>query len=80
VSANKKFDFDNEIQKLEAIVEQMESGELSLEQAMAQFEQGVKITRGCHKALQEAEQKVQVLLEKQGKMVLEPFDVNGDDN
>lgn len=80
MSASKKFDFDNEIQKLEAIVEQMESGELGLEQAMAQFEQGVKITRECHKALQEVEQKVQILLEKQGKMVLEPFDVNGDDN
>jgi exodeoxyribonuclease VII small subunit len=67
------FNFEVSLEKLESIVDDMEAGELSLEQAMAQFEQGVKLTRDCHKALQTAEQKVKVLLEKQGEFALADF-------
>jgi len=52
---------------LEALVEQLEGGELSLEQALKEFERGVKLTRQCQKALQAAEQKVEILLKDQGE-------------
>jgi len=58
---------------LEQLVEQMEQGELSLEESLKSFERGVKLTSTCQKALQEAEQKVQVLVEKNGQQTLEPF-------
>jgi exodeoxyribonuclease VII small subunit len=48
--------------ELEALVERLESGELSLQQALKEFERGVKLTRQCQTALKEAEQKVEILL------------------
>jgi exodeoxyribonuclease VII small subunit len=69
-----KFDFEKSMQELETIVDEMDEGELSLEEAMAQFEKGVKLTRDCHKTLQSAEQKVKILVEKQGELSLEDFE------
>jgi exodeoxyribonuclease VII small subunit len=66
--------FEDSLEELEQLVEQMEQGELSLEESLKSFERGVKLTRTCQKALQDAEQKVQILLEKNGKKTLEPFD------
>nr|WP_305910169.1 exodeoxyribonuclease VII small subunit [Methylomarinum sp. Ch1-1]MDP4520137.1 exodeoxyribonuclease VII small subunit [Methylomarinum sp. Ch1-1] len=59
--------------ELEQLVEQMEQGDITLEESLQSFERGIKLTRICQKALQDAEQKVQVLLEKDGKQTLEPF-------
>jgi exodeoxyribonuclease VII small subunit len=76
----KTFDFESNMQQLAAIVEQIEGGELSLEEAMQQFEKGVKLTKDCHVALQTAEQKVKILLEQAGNYTLEEFaDVEDDD-
>jgi exodeoxyribonuclease VII small subunit len=73
--AKKKADFDFEVamKNLENIVENMETGELSLEAAMEKFEQGVKLTRDCHQALQKTEQQVKILLDKQGEFTLTEF-------
>ena len=73
------FNFEASMSELEAIVDQIESGELSLEEAMLQFEKGVLLTRQCQQALQAAEQKVKILLEKQGDLSLEDFADNEDD-
>jgi exodeoxyribonuclease VII small subunit len=51
----------------------MEQGDISLEESLKAFERGIKLTRTCQQALQEAEQKVQILLEKNGQQTLEPF-------
>lgn len=67
------FDFEASLVELETLVERMEQGELPLEEALKQFEQGIKLTRACQLALQEAEQKVQVLVEQDGKEQLQPF-------
>ena len=67
-------DFEAALAELEALVEKMEQGDLSLDESLQYFERGVQLTRSCQKALQEAEQKVQILLEKGGQQVLEPFD------
>lgn len=65
--------FEASLAELEQLVEQMEQGDLSLEDSLKSFERGVALTRTCQQALQEAEQKVQILLEKNGTQTLEPF-------
>lgn len=57
-------DFEKALAELEARVHQLESGDLSLEDALKAFEDGIRLTRDCQQALTEAEQKVQLLLEK----------------
>ena len=66
-------DFETALAELEALVEKMEQGDLSLDESLQQFERGVQLTRSCQQALKDAEQKVQVLLEKDGQASLEPF-------
>ncbi|MDO9169497.1 MAG: exodeoxyribonuclease VII small subunit [Methylobacter sp.] len=65
--------FEDSLVELEQLVNQLEQGELSLEDSLKSFERGVNLTRTCQKALQEAEQKVQILIEKNGTQTLEPF-------
>ncbi|MGZ4960622.1 MAG: exodeoxyribonuclease VII small subunit [Methylomonas sp.] len=65
--------FEDAMEELEKLVEQMEQGDISLEESLKAFERGIKLTRTCQQALQEAEQKVQILLEKNGQQTLEPF-------
>ena len=59
--SNKKQTFEQQLSDLEAIVENLEKGELPLEDSLAQFEQGVKLTRDCQKLLDKAQQKVAIL-------------------
>lgn len=66
--------FEESLTELENLVEQLESGELSLEDSLQAFEQGIKLTRECQQALSKAEQKVNLLLEKNGLQTIEPFD------
>ena len=57
----KSIDFEKNLHQIETLVEQMEQGELSLEESLKAFEQGIKLTRACQQALAEAEQKVEML-------------------
>jgi len=68
-----KIDFEGALKELEALVEKMEDGNISLEESLKYFERGIALTRTCQKALEEAEQKVQLLLEKEGEQQLQPF-------
>ncbi|MGD2073359.1 MAG: exodeoxyribonuclease VII small subunit [Gammaproteobacteria bacterium] len=70
----KPTDFEAALAELEALVEKMEQGDLTLDESLKQFERGVQLTRSCQQALQDAEQKVQVLLEKGEQQALEPFE------
>lgn len=65
--------FEFAIIELENIVAQLESGDLELELSLKLFERGIELTRISQGKLQEAEQKVQVLMEKQGQLELQPF-------
>jgi exodeoxyribonuclease VII small subunit len=69
----KKFDFEKSLAELQNLVEEMESGELSLDQSLTKFEKGVALTKNCQEALKKAEQKVNILLEKHGETTLEAF-------
>jgi exodeoxyribonuclease VII small subunit len=64
---------EKSLEELEALVTRLESGDLSLEQALKEFERGVKLTRQCQSALQEAEQKVEILMRKSETAEPSPF-------
>ncbi len=72
-------DFEGALEELEALVEKMEDGDITLEESLKYFERGIALTRTCQKALAEAEQKVKILLEKNGEQQLQPFS-NKDNN
>lgn len=72
----KKVNFEQSLVELEALVEQMEEGELSLEDSLKAFEKGIKLTRSCQQALKEAEQKVQLLLGDEDKLINEDFNAD----
>lgn len=67
-----KQSFEDKLDKLETLVTQLESGDLSLDASLKQFEAGVKLARECQTALKNAEQKVSKLLDDKGELV--PFD------
>lgn len=72
--SKKKPDFETAIQRLEEIVELLEDGELSLEDSLKHFEEGVALTRNCQSALSEAEQKIRLLSEKNGELQVQELD------
>ena len=74
MSSKKNIDLEKSLLDLEALVEELESGDLPLEKAMQKFEQGIKLTRGCQTALKEAEQKVEILMKSAGEEKLQDFD------
>ncbi|MFN3769269.1 MAG: exodeoxyribonuclease VII small subunit [Ectopseudomonas guguanensis] len=69
-------DFEHSLAELQTLVERLESGELSLEDSLTAFEQGIGLTRECQAALAQAEQKVQILLERDGELEPAPFDAD----
>ena len=66
--------FEQALEELEELVERLEAGDLPLEEALADFERGVKLTRECQQKLASAEQKVKVLMEESGSIRELPFD------
>ena len=70
----KAVDFEQQLASLEGLVESLESGELSLEESLKSFEQGIKLARDCQAALKNAEQKVEVLMRQDDKLVSQPFE------
>ena len=73
-----RFNFEKALENLEELVEAMEEGELSLEESLKAFEQGIKLTRECQAALDNAEQKVQLLV-KDDDPEAEPFMEDNED-
>ena len=71
---NSEFDFEKSLEELEGLVERMEHGDLTLEESLKDFERGIELTRACQKALQEAEQRVRQLVEKDDGERLDPFE------
>ena len=67
-------DFEKSLKELENLVEKMEQGDLSLEDSLSHFERGVQLSRACQQALKTAEQKVAILMQKDGQEETTPFD------
>ncbi len=69
--------FEDAMQRLEQIVQSLESGELSLEDSIKAFEEGMRLAKFCSEKLEEAEKKATMLIkESDGKYVQTPFQVN----
>lgn len=69
-----KMSFEESMTELEEVLKKLESGELPLEQAISEFERGIKLVGECQKLLNRAEQKVKQLLKSsEGEVVEEPF-------
>ena len=74
MARKKTLDFERSLEELEDIVENMESGELSLESSLKAFEKGIILTRECQEALNQAKQKVSILMSTNDK------EIEGDEN
>lgn len=72
-------DFEQALKELEGIVERMEQGDTTLEESLKQFERGIALTRACQQALKAAEQKVEILIEENGKIDTRSLDVDDQD-
>ena len=68
-----KQNFEEAMARLEKFTRELEEGELSLEQSLKKFDEGVRLAEFCGKTLNEAEKKVEILLQRDGEMVAEPF-------
>jgi exodeoxyribonuclease VII small subunit len=73
---NAEFDFEKGLTELEKIVTQMEQGNSTLEVSLEQFGKAVHLLKQCQTTLKKADQRVQILLNKNQKDILEPFTVN----
>ncbi|MEL0083730.1 MAG: exodeoxyribonuclease VII small subunit [Gammaproteobacteria bacterium] len=67
-------DFEKALAELEAVVERLEQGDLSLENSLKDFERGVALARSCQSALTNAQQRVEKLIEENGQLSFEPFE------
>ena len=74
IDKKKSIDFEKSLKELEGIVEELESGELSLEKSLKSFEQGIKLTRQCQSELERAELKVKKLVEENGELKTKSLD------
>ncbi|HXE74386.1 MAG TPA: exodeoxyribonuclease VII small subunit [Candidatus Xenobia bacterium] len=73
--------FETSLHRLEQIVKKLEAGDLPLDDAMKLFEEGIQISQQCQKQLEEAENKVEILLKKaDGKVVARKFELPGDES
>ena len=71
--------FEDCLQQLEKIVDQLEKGDLSLEQSLKLFEEGVRLSNSCRQELEAAEGKVEILMKQGGKLQAQPFEALGED-
>jgi len=74
MATKKSYPFEQSLVKLENLVEKMEAGELTLEDSLTTFEEGIRLTRECQQAWSQAEQKVKILIEQNGQVTSQDFD------
>lgn len=68
-------DFEGNITRLKEVVKQLEEGDLSLEESLEFFEEGIKLYRLCNEVLNNAEQRISLLIEEDNSIIEKPFDV-----
>ena len=66
--------FEEQMEKLEEIVVELEKGNLNLDDSVSKFEEGIKISKECNKILEEAEKKITILVNKDGEISEENFE------
>ena len=73
VKTIKTIDFEKSLKRLEKIVQELEEGNLSLDEALKKYEEGIELAKGCSKMLKEAKTRVERLVKKEGTLVTEEF-------
>jgi exodeoxyribonuclease VII small subunit len=73
-------DFEQSLSELESLVQKLEQGDVPLEDALKTFERGVALTRQCQTALRGAQQKVEMLLARNGEEQVQPFEDEDDED
>ena len=71
-------DFEAALEELEGLVERMEEGDLSLEESLKTYERGIALSRACQKSLDAAEQRIEILSEKDGAVEIHGFQPDND--
>ena len=69
-----KKSFEDNLEKLEQITKELESGDLSLDVSLKKFDEGMKMAEFCNQKLDEAQKKIDILLKKNGELTAQPFD------
>ena len=69
-----KQSFEDDLKRLQKIVEELSSGKFTLGESLKKYEEGIKLAQGCSSVLEEAQRKVESLMKKDGKLSLESFD------
>lgn len=72
--------FESALSRLEQITEELEDGELSLDKSLKKFDEGIRLAHFCNEQLDEARAKVELLLEKDGKLEAVPFNETDDED
>lgn len=68
-----KKSFEEQMEELEKIVTELENGELNLDDSVAKFEEGIKISKECNKMLEDAQKRITILLNQNGEMTETAF-------
>lgn len=71
--SEKKLNFEEAMEALEQIAKELEKGDLNLEESVEKFEEGMKLSKKCNEILEEAEKKITILIENDGKLTEENF-------
>jgi len=72
--------FEEAMAKLEALVRKMEAGDMTLEESLKAFEEGIRLSRCCADRLDDAERRVEILIQENQKVTTQPFSGNGEEN
>jgi exodeoxyribonuclease VII small subunit len=73
-ASSENLPFEASLEKLEKIVDRLEAGEIELEEALAAFEEGVRLARSCSEQLERAERRVEILVQEGRELVARPFE------
>lgn len=68
-----EINFEQSMQELEKIASELENGELTLEESITKFEEGMKLSKKCNEIIENAEKKITILLQNDGKLKEENF-------
>ena len=71
---SKEKNFEEQMENLEEIVTELEKGELSLDESLSKFEDGMKLAKECNEILENAEKKITILVNKDSELIEENFD------
>lgn len=77
MTSKKQKSFEENLQRLEEIVSSLEEGNISLENSINLFEEGMKLTRACNEKLESIENRINILINEGGKVKSEKFTIYG---